>query len=164
MKSRVAAAYCAAKIQGTRDIKKSSKGIKPTRLGRHKPKPMASMPSPRATTPIKTGKMGHRTQTPTCSTPDGAQTWSISSILWVTLSLIIICLFYHSITYSIIPSLLASGTVGMPIDRQCVSPKSPSSGLYVYYIRPSNPGGITGPEGGWAVGVWRLVCSSFAAS
>ena len=52
----------------------------------------------------------------------------------------------------------------MPIGRQCVSQNSPSSGLYVYYIRPSNSGGITGLEGGWAVGVWRLVRWSIAAS
>ena len=59
---------------------------------------------------------------------------------------------------------LSPGTEDMPIGRQCVSQNSPSSGLYVYYIRPSNSGGITGLEGGWAVGVWCQVRWSIAAS
>ena len=63
---------------------------------------------------------------------------------------------FHHLLHQLIPSFhhsLPPGTEDKPIDWQCVSQNSPSSDLYVYYLCPSNPGGITGLEGGWAVGV-----------
>jgi len=44
---------------------------------------MATMPSQRATTPIKTGKMGHHTHTA------DTHSYSINTILWMCLSMLL---------------------------------------------------------------------------